>query len=338
MSCKRIIWTAAVVSLSLASCETLFPVRTSPTSTEVFDELWNAVDEKYACFSNRDVDWDVVYTEYRGRISEETSENELFTVLSGMLGELNDGHVGLSTETQSWGGDYLEDISDNHLYRLVSRYLGKDKKESGGLQYSTLYDGRVGYIVCESFEDSISDKQIEEVLDYCKDCQGLILDLRKNRGGESKNVMTLLKYLSLEKELYKTYVRHSRIREELMEEGVMLKPCIQDESKIWRKPLVVLVDNKSYSAASIFAMCVKGCENARVVGVKTAGGTSFPDWFELSNGWYFRIPTVKIISRSGVDYEKGVVPDVEIHLDVDLASKKSMDSIIDAACEMIVSW
>ena len=85
-------------------------------------------------------------------------------------------------------------------------------------------------------------------------------------------------------------------------------------------------------------MCVKGCENARVVGVKTAGGTSFPDWFELSNGWYFRIPTVKIISRSGVDYEKGVVPDVEIHLDVDLASKKSMDSIIDAACEMIVSW
>ena len=338
MSCKRIIWTAAVVSLSLASCETLFPVRTSPTSTEVFDELWNAVDEEYACFSNRDVDWDAIYTKYRGRISDDTSESELLTVLVSMLGELNDGHVGLMTETKNWSGHYLEDTAINHTFGLASPYFGKDKKVSGGLQYNTLYDGRVGYIVCESFEDSISDKQVDEVLDYCKDCQGLILDLRNNRGGVSENVLTLLKYLSIEKELYRICVRHNRIRNDLMEKGVMMKPLIPDGNKLWRKPLVVLVDNKSFSAASIFAMCVKGCENARVVGVKTAGGTSFPDWFELSNGWYFRIPTVKIISRSGVDYEKGVVPDVEIHLDIDKVIKEYKDNIIDAACEMIVSW
>ena len=184
---------------------------------------------------------------------------------------------------------------------------------------------------------SVSDKQVDELLDFCQDCQGLIFDLRENRGGLSENGMTLLKYLPTEKELYKTYVRHNSIRDELMEEGVVLKPRIKNESKIWRKPLIVLVDNESFSMSSIFAMCVKGCENVRIVGVKTAGGTNLPDWFELSNGWFYRIPTVKLISRYGIDYENGVIPDVEIHLDKDKAVEENRDNIIDAACEMILS-
>jgi C-terminal processing protease CtpA/Prc len=174
------------------------------------------------------------------------------------------------------------------------------------------------------------------VLDYCKDCQGIILDLRGNAGGEVPNVMTLLKCLPCEKELYKIFVRQGGDRNNLIQQGVMLRPDDIDESRVWRKPFIVLIDNLSYSATSTFSMCAKGCENVRLVGVKTAGGTNTPLIYELSNGWLYRLPSIKFISNAGVDYQNGVPPDVEVHLDMD-AVGENIDNIIETACEMIES-
>ena len=336
MSCKRIVLTAAVILMSLVSCDTLFPDRTAATSTEVFDELWNAVNQKYVCFPNRDVNWDTVYTKYRGQVSDDMDDSQLFSVLCQMLGELNDGHVNLKTDMKEWSG-YRIDLVTHVSRLLVSYYLGEDVKIAGGLRYNTIHNGLVGYIEYASFLDDISDDQVYEALAYCKDCQGLILDLRGNRGGAYENVRTLLKFLPLEKELFKSLVRHNDIRDDLKQNGMLLKPTIKDESKIWQKPLIVLIDNRSYSAASIFAASVKGCNKICIVGVKTSGGTSSQVYHELSNGWYFRIPTVKYISRSGIDYENGVPPDIEIQLDVERVKYDSEDNIIEAACEMILS-
>ena len=337
MSLKRIALSAAIILMSLVSCETLFPDRTAPTTAEVFDELWNAVDLKYVCFSNRDVDWDAVYTKYRGRIRDDASEKELFSVLSQMLEELKDRHISLSMDGEKWSGYYQEDPAINVVDVIVSQYLGKDKKESGGLHYNIIHNGMVGYVMYASFEERISDEHVNEMLDFFRECQGLILDLRGNSGGSSENLMTLLKYLPIETELYQTFIRHNNIRDDLVQQGVMLKPSTKDKSKMWQKPFIVLTDNNSFSASSIFAICIKGCEKMSVVGVKTAGGTCFPDIFELSNGWLYRIPTIKIITRAGIDFEDGVLPDFELYLDIEMAVEEKKDNIIESACEMILS-
>ena len=203
--------------------------------------------------------------------------------------------------------------------------------------YSTIRNGVIGYIKYISFWDDISDGQVLEVLGAFKDCQGLILDLRGNEGGWFGNGLTLLNYVPCEKKLYKSYVRHNGIRDDLLEKGIEIKPGTKDESMIWRKPLIVLIDNKSYSATSLFAMCVKGSENVCIVGIKTGGGTNTARYFELSNGWIYRIPLIKHISRSGMDYQNGVPPDVEVPFDEDLARNEKKDSMIEAACEMILS-
>lgn len=303
---------------------------------EVFDELWNGVNKRYVCFSNTDVDWDAVYAKYRGQISDETNESQLFSVCCEMLAELKDGHVSLRTETREWG--YQIDEATNDLPWLVPSYLGGNYKISGGLLYNTIRNGAIGYIEYGSFWSDISDDQILEVLGAFKDCQGLILDLRRNEGGMFENGVTLLNYLPGEKELYKSYVRHNGIRDDLLEKGIAMKPGIKDESVIWRKPLVVLIEKQSYSATSLFAMCVKKCENVCIVGMKTGGGTNTPRYYELSNGWTYRIPWIKHISQSGMDYQNGVPPDVEVSLDMDLAKNEKKDSMIETACEMILSW
>lgn len=326
---------SAVLMMALSSCDAIFPDQPEPTHVEVFDELWNAVNQKYVCFSNRDVDWDAVYAKYREQIDDYPDEDYLFYVLGYMLDELQDGHVGLIAGADYWSG-YRMDADGNKDQSIVDLYLGENVKSSGGLRFNRIHQGKVGYIEYASFLHSLSDSQLYEALDYCKDCHGLILDLRGNNGGELPNVMTLLKCLPCEKVLYKTLVRHNGDRCDLMQQGVMPRPDDMDESRVWRKPFIVLIDNRSYSASSTFAMCAKGCENVRLVGVKTAGGTNTALVYELSNGWRYRIPSIKNISNAGVDYQNGVPPDVEIHLDKD-AVKENKDNLIETACEMIES-
>ena len=339
MDCK-IIAMSAVMLTALISCDAIFPDKTEPSPMEVFDELWNGVNKRYVCFSNTDVDWDAVYAKYRGQISDETNESQLFSVCCEMLAELKDGHVSLRTETREWSWRQIDEDTNDFPY-LVPYYLGFYEtgiyKKTGRLLYNTIRNGAIGYIVYSSFESDISDDQVLEVLGALKDCQGLILDLRGNGGGFFLNGVTLLNYLPGEKELYKSYVRHNGIRDDLLEKGTAFKPGIKDESMIWRKPLIVLIDNKSYSATSLFAMCVKGSENVCIVGIKTGGGTNTARYFELSNGWIYRIPLIKHISRSGMDYQNGVPPDVEVPFDEDLARNEKKDSMIEAACEMILS-
>lgn len=337
MNCKRIALLSVILT-SLISCDAVFPDKTEPAPPAVFDELWNSVNQKYVCFSNRDVDWDAVYTKYRGQINDDLEEDQLFAVLCKMLGELKDGHVSLRKGTREWNYWSWRDSSENLSLRLVSLYLGDDVKASGGMRYNTIRDGLIGYIRYDSFMDDITDNHVIEVLGRFSDCQGLILDLRKNVGGVSQNLTPLIKYLPCEKELFKSYVRHNSIRDDLVEKGITLKPGIKDENMIWRKPLIVLIDNRSFSASSIYAMCVKGSENVRIVGVKTAGGTDTALDCELSNGWIYRIPSIKFISKSGMDYKDGVPPDTEVHLDKEMVKNENKDSIIEAACEMILSW
>ena len=334
MDCK-IIALSAVILTTLISCDAIFPDKTEPSPVEIFDELWNGVNKRYVCFSNTDVDWDAVYTKYRGQISSETNESQLFSVCCEMLAELNEGHISLQAETRQWSG-YLND--EDYLPWLFPSYLDYYVKKSGGMLYSTIRNGVIGYAKYISFWDDILDDQVLEVLGAFKDCQGLILDLRGNEGGWFGNGLTLLNYVPCEKKLYKSYVRHNGIRDDLLEKGIEIKPGTKDESMIWRKPLIVLIDNKSYSATSLFAMCVKGSENVCIVGIKTGGGTNTARCFELSNGWIYRIPLIKHISRSGMDYQNGVPPDVEVPFDEDLARNEKKDSMIETACEMILSW
>lgn len=330
-----IFFTSVVVAVALNSCDAIFLHEKDPTPTEVFDEFWEAVDRRYVCFSNKDVDWDGVYSKYRPQISDRTDEEELFSVLSRMFGEFKDGHTALSSGTKKWSG-YQIDSEINYSQGVVNQYFNSIIRRSGPLQYSIIGEGVVGYIRYASLSDNITDKQVVEVLDYCRNCQGLILDLRENPGGELQNVFTLLKYLPTKNEIYRTYSRHNAVREDLqLSEIIMLNEMVS-ESKKWYQPFIVLIDSRSYSASSIFAMCAKECMNVKTVGVKSGGGTSFADYFELSNGWIYRIPTKKVIPGSGIDYENGIIPDYEIHLDP-VAVAENRDNIIDFACEVIHS-
>ena len=94
------------------SCEHAFMNDNEPNNpVNVFDYLWNKVDQQYAFFDVKGVDWDSVYEVYRPKVDDEMDDDSLFTVCAAMLNTLQDGHTNLVSKL---------DVSHHHsvYYRM----------------------------------------------------------------------------------------------------------------------------------------------------------------------------------------------------------------------------
>ena len=152
-----------------------------------FESLWKIIDEQY-CFldykkQEYGLDWDQVHETYAKRITPSMGWEALFEVLSEMVAELRDGHVNLtsslaSSQYRQWFDSYPRNFSDS----IQSIYLKKDYNQSSGLTYQIL-ENNIGYIYCSSFSNGIGDGNLDQTLNRLAICDGLIIDVRNNGGG-----------------------------------------------------------------------------------------------------------------------------------------------------------
>ena len=64
-----------------------------------FEKLWSTFHDRYPFFNLRKVDWKKQYDIYRPRVTELTTDDELFDIICEMLDPLDDGHVELKGRT-----------------------------------------------------------------------------------------------------------------------------------------------------------------------------------------------------------------------------------------------
>jgi len=90
-----------------------------------FEFLWKDFDQNYGIFGPKRVDWDWLYKVYRPKVTPQTTENELFTIMSGMLKQLNDNHVRLRKEGRTFTSGLLGEIKmrDHSLLLIRNKYL-----------------------------------------------------------------------------------------------------------------------------------------------------------------------------------------------------------------------
>ena len=86
-----------LIGIAATSCERAFMEADEPANpVNVFDYLWNKVDQQYAFFDVKGVDWDSVYEVYRPKVSDgDMHIDSLFQVCAAMLNTLQDGHTNL---------------------------------------------------------------------------------------------------------------------------------------------------------------------------------------------------------------------------------------------------
>ena len=300
-----------------------------------FETLWQLFDERYCFFDYKaeeyGLDWRKVYEDYAVRVDEQMTEEQLFEVLSELCSELRDGHVNLVTPygTSRYGA-WFDDYPANYSDTLERCYLGRTEeyRSSGALKYKILPDN-VGYIRCSSFENNFGDGTLHEMMRYLALCNGLILDIRNNGGGMLTAAEKLASLFVNEKTLagyimHKTGPAHAAFS---APEPLYVEPF---EGLRWQKPVVVLVNRRTYSAANSFTMYLKGMPHVTILGDYTGGGSGMPLMSELPNGWSVRFSACPMLDRNGNHTELGIAPDVE----ADITSEdfqRSIDTIIETA-------
>lgn len=335
---KKSIYILPILAIFIVtSCEKAFmDKQPENTPTSIFEQVWTFADQNYSFFEYKGVDWDSVKNAYQPKISDDMSDEALFDTLANMLFLLKDGHVNLkSSFNRSRNWHWYLDYPPNYDFNILERNYFKDEQQYLGS--FILYDfGDVGYIHYRSFSSTISESDMDYVIEKFKDHKGLIIDVRNNGGGALNNVYTLANRLVAEEtevalEKYKNGFGHDDFTE-----GDILTLSPVDEKESYTGNVVILTNRLCYSATNFLVTMTSNLPNVTTIGDKTGGGGGIPTFTEISNGWSLRVSSTRLFTLDGLNVENGVEPDIKVEQSqADTDSGK--DSILEAALEFLRS-
>lgn len=298
-----------------------------------FEALWKIIDEQYCFLDYKQIDWDAIHDQYQPLITPNMSSDGLFEVLGNMLAELKDGHVNLysaSNTARYW--DWYLDYPRNYDEALVEQYLGRDYRIASGLKYTILEDN-IGYISYTSFSDGIGEGNLDEALSYLAACNGLIIDVRNNGGGNLTYSTRLAARFTNERVLtgyilHKTGPGHSDFSEP---EPIYVDPS---DGVRWQKKAVVLTNRHSYSATNDFINAMRYMPQVTLLGDKSGGGSGLPFTSELPNGWTVRFSASPHLDADKQQIEFGIAPDVKVDM-TEEDKARGLDTLIEAARRLL---
>lgn len=329
---------AIVAMLMLSSCHDITEYADNPRGN--FEALWTIIDEHYCFLDEKNVDWDDVHERYSRRVADDMTREELFNLLSEMVAELEDGHVNLSSPwATSYYRKWWSDYPQNYNARIIEQYyFNFNYRSLGGFTYGLLTDN-IGYMHCPSFESGLGVGNIDYILQYFDPARAMIIDVRDNGGGELTNVEDLVNRFISERThvgyiVHKTGPGHKEFD----------KPYAYYYSPIgnghlrWAKPVVVLTNRSTFSAANNFVSIMKLLPGVTVIGATTGGGSGMPFSSELPNGWGIRFSACSILDAEGNSTERGVEPTEGCKVDMSPVDEQNgRDTILDFAIEYINS-
>lgn len=299
-----------------------------------FEALWKVLDEHYCFFnykaSEYGLDWNEVHHRYSAQVHDDLTQDALFQILSSMTCELRDGHCNLACSNDvAYFTDWYEDFPMNFSDSLQHKYLGKEGefRSTCGIKYRVMREN-IGYMRCPTFDVAIGEGNIHSILDYLSPCNALIVDVRSNSGGMITSATTLAgAFVNDTKNggfiTHKTGPGHSDFSPP---EAIKINPI---KGLRWQKPVVVLTNRRTYSAANAFVMFMRSI-GATIIGDTTGGGSGMPFSSELPMGWTVRFSACPMTDTNGNDVEFGIAPDVHVDISSD-DYQRGIDSIIEAA-------
>ena len=167
-------------------------------------------------------------------------------------------------------------------------------------------DNKVGYLRLRAFNENSSNQLKKEIskIEKNKKNIGYILDLRNNPGGLLSQAIKITDFFLNDGEIVSTKGRKSRENRKFF---------AKKGDKINGKPLIVLINNGSASAAEIVAGALQDQKRAVLLGERTFGKGSVQSIIPLNNRGAIRLTVSKYYLPSGKSIsEIGVVPDIKV--------------------------
>ena len=328
-------------------------VKEEELEEAVYDGFLSALNDPYT----------VYYNEEETKEIRESTTGEYFGIGAGMTQNLQTGEITVTNvykdspaeEAGLLTGDVLyqvddHKIQDQDLSEIVSWikgeegtevelyvYRGEERKlhtltavrakiQTQTVEYEQKEEN-IGYIRIQEFEN-VTYEQFKSALETLESqgMQGLVIDLRNNPGGNLDTVVEMLRQILPEGRIVS-------IKDKYGKEDVY--DC--DGKHEFRKPLAVLVNGASASAAEIFAGAVKDHGLGTLVGTTTYGKGIVQDLFSFDDGTMLKVTTAEYFTPSGENiHKKGIRPDVEIEYVYD-EENPSYDNQLQKALEIVKS-
>jgi len=332
-----------IASITIAGCDKMLLDGDPVSNPEAnFDYLWNDFDMLYGGFIVKQIDWDSLYTVYRPRIDKNSSDKELYDVLTGLLAELNDNHVFLLTDAKSNLKSFnsgiigrLKTFSDFKRSVILTNYLSEIKYETENILYGKLNED-IGYIHMSIFDETekyYSDL-FDDIFTYMNNCKGIVFDIRNNEGGTDQLAMYIAGRFSNEsKKAFNFKIRNGPSHTDFTDvHWYSVEPTGASKCT---KPVMVLTHRFTISAAETFAMTMKMFEHVQIVGDSTSG--AFSDYVrrELPNGWGYGVAVGEWRDSENRSYEGiGLPPDVVVlNNSTDIAN--GVDEVLETAMQLL---
>lgn len=209
-------------------------------------------------------------------------------------------------------------------YREVEVTL--DTVEAPMVEHEML-DNKIGYITINQFAETTAS-QYETALEDLNNqgMERLIVDVRDNPGGLLTSVCDVLDSMLPEELLVYTEDKNGK-KSEYNAKGT-------DQ---FDKPMVILVNGNSASAAEIFSGALQDYKVAKLVGTTTFGKGIVQQIFNLSDGSAVKMTISKYYTPSGrCIHGTGLEPDIEVDLPDELKNQVSIDKSEDTQLQKAI--
>lgn len=292
-----------------------------------FDVFWETFNEHYAFFDLYGMDWDALYAEYQPKVSNVSTEAELFAIMTEMLADMDDGHVGImfdkALDFSPWNPPdwYAEEEAFSLAYHpyLQGEVVTIDNAH---IVYGWLDDG-IGYVKIGEmvpnkgfFEDEvdIGREAMQQVAAALSSAEVLVVDVRFNPGGFDRYSLMIAELFTSERvNIFAKSTRTDTGYTEPFE--VYLAPS---EPALFTQPVYLLTNSFTASAAEIFTLAMRTLPQVTVIGEATSGGLSDVMERQLPSGLMFGLSNQRYIAADGNLYEGvGIPPDIERPVDVE---------------------
>jgi C-terminal processing protease CtpA/Prc len=170
---------------------------------------------------------------------------------------------------------------------MLKKYDVINRQWNYGFEKVMRLDGNIGYIEYTGFPEGNQSAQqiLDATMNFVSNTNALIIDLRNNQGGDGKMERLFLSYFFDKKiklgEIYTRYNNEST--------SAYTFPKVNGK-KYLNKPVYVLVNHKTISAAEAFAYELQQNKIAKVIGDKTYGAANPVKAFFIANTYQVFIP------------------------------------------------
>ncbi|MDX1953478.1 MAG: S41 family peptidase [Verrucomicrobiota bacterium] len=307
------------------------------TSAEHFRNVWEDFRQTYSYFEVKGIDWDAVYETNKSRFEASLSAEEFAVALNESLSVLHDWHVAVQKPDGVWIGT-PRPVARNYPVGLPTQYISKpyENYKSAGALIHTILTNNVAHVVLPTLDtatlNKISDADLLSFFQSMAGLRGVILDLRRNGGGNELHARRIAGFFLNRATLY-GYTRTRTGPGPFDFTELTAKEAPPHPVLYLSAPMVALVGQGCLSSAESFALMLREAPNAVLMGDRTRGGSGNPVLRSISElGINYTISTwIAYTPEQEIIEDRGIQPAIRVLAEASFNDEANRDYLLEQA-------